>query len=174
MDTRRIPSNSTTRWRRRLRLLVWLYPCLLCGALALSIFAVPTGGNTFSKVSCDCNSLISLSDEISGAQSIFVGKVISAHPAAGSDEGTIRFQVISAWKGVTQSDYLMYWPGLWVACDPKPKVDEQWLVYAEPRQDGHPVMSPCGRTVLLSTEAAREDIVALGKAKWDNPTTTSP
>ncbi|WP_020617324.1 hypothetical protein [Paenibacillus daejeonensis] len=118
-------------------------------------------------LACSCVERLDPEAELARADAVFVGTIVKSKPQR-QQEGMTGpivnrqanlFEVQSSWKGVEQSQQIVYDTAYLSSCGMNLMEDATYLVYAL-EIDGELVTSFCSRTVGI--EQAEEDLAALG------------
>jgi hypothetical protein len=144
------------------------YALGLLSVVALIWFLVygPIGqtGVMFSRIVCCCASWTPAEEDFAKAEKVFVGKVVrEVPPTAGSRGKHLKFEVISAWKGVHQQRFTILDD---TGCPPNPAVGELWLIYGHQEGNGAVTMNICASGSSTLAYARPEDLDYLGDAEW--------
>jgi hypothetical protein len=108
--------------------------------------------------------MASVQEEVAAADAIFAGTVINTSVLlTNTEETAVTFQVVSAWKGVSEEHYTLF-TRTDSPCEHHPEVGESWLVFSYERDGYPPRMSYCGQCGLLAR--SEEEVDTLGPAKW--------
>lgn len=130
---------------------------------------------------CDCAISESPTEELERVSSVFSGKVIeiydknSSNPIQSTaDELVIKIEVDQIWKGLEQSEVLVYTERDSASCGYPFSGGKEYLVYAVEDQDGDMRVSLCSRTAelkdaTLDLEELGEGIVPTEEVKVDIP-----
>jgi hypothetical protein len=133
---------------------------LMCAPAALS-------GNSQSDVKCQTHGV---KEAIKGADTIFVGTVVSSHREIGPDgeEWRVRLKVEDYWKGEPDEDQIVYTRG---GCHVSFEAGKRYLVYAR-RQEGRGRLITDHEMKTGPADGAAEDLAKLGKPKLRRPRDT--
>ena len=118
-------------------------------------------------LACSCVERLDPEAEFARSDAVFVGTIVKSKPQREQEgmTGPIEyrqanlFEVQTSWKGVEQSQQIVYDNGYHTSCGMNFVEDLTYLVYAM-EIDGELVTSFCSRTVGI--EQAEEDLAALG------------
>ncbi|KOO52009.1 hypothetical protein [Viridibacillus arvi] len=118
---------------------------------------------------CSCSQPDPPKEALKGSSAVFSGKVIDTVDRnknnviqSSADPITILFDVDKSWKGVDQTQVIVYTERSSASCGYGFSLNEKYLVYAY-EENGELRVNACSRTAPLS--GAKEDIQALGKGQ---------
>ncbi|MGF9975374.1 hypothetical protein [Viridibacillus arvi] len=118
---------------------------------------------------CSCSQPDPPKEALKGSSAVFSGKVIDTvdrnknnEIQSSADPIAILFDVDKSWKGVDQTQAIIYTERSSASCGYGFSLNEKYLVYAY-EENGELRVNACSRTVPLS--GAKEDIQALGKGQ---------
>ncbi|OEH91119.1 hypothetical protein [Bacillus solimangrovi] len=119
-----------------------------------------------TSYACSCAEPGSVTEELERSSAVFSGKVIDImdknaySPLKSSDDPlAILFEVEESWKGINQTEVIVYTARSSSICGYDVELNNNYLVYAT-ETDRKLKLSFCSRTTLLSE--ANEDIKQLG------------
>nr|WP_236838635.1 hypothetical protein [Caldalkalibacillus salinus] len=125
-----------------------------------------------TSYACSCAEPLPVNEEMERSAAVFSGKTVdmfdkneNSSTLSSADPIAVKFEVEESWKGVNQSQVIVYTVRESASCGFEFELDQQYLVYAQER-DGELDVSLCSRTTHLSN--AQEDIDELGQG--DKPT----
>lgn len=124
-----------------------------------------------TSYACSCAAPESVQVELEKSSAVFSGKVLGIldkkkfnSTQSSGDELAVLFEVDEAWKGINQTQVIVYTSRDSASCGFE-FTSNEYLVYAN-KYDGELRVSLCSRTTLLSS--AQEDLNELGMG--DKPT----
>ena len=133
----------------------------------LSILFLSFSPNT--SYACDCSKPDNVTEEVDRHTAVFSGKVIEivdknagSQMQSSADPIAVLFEVEESWKGINQTQVIVYTERSSASCGYEFSLNNSYLVYAQDI-DGDLKVSNCSRTTLLSF--ADEDIAELGKGE---------
>ena len=94
------------------------------------------------------------------AEVVFTGKVVSVS----EDNGTAVLEVYSTWKGVSPWKNRIEIRMAFLTCLYELKLDQEYLLYADKREDQRLVTDMCYPNRLLAE--AEKDLRELGRPRW--------
>ncbi|WP_279587129.1 hypothetical protein [Paenisporosarcina antarctica] len=119
-----------------------------------------------TSYACSCVEANSVKDELDRSSAVFSGEVIeivdknkSASLQSSNDPISVLFDVDESWKGVNQTQIVVYTERSEASCGYEFSLNNEYLVYAQ-EIDGTIKASYCSKTSLLSL--AEEDLIELG------------
>ena len=119
-----------------------------------------------TSYACSCAQPGTVHESLEGSNAVFSGKVVEIvdknekkFNKSSADLLAVRFEVEETWKGVTQTQVIVYSARDSASCGFEFALNEEYLVYAK-ESNGQLGVSLCSRTNSL--EAANADIIELG------------
>lgn len=123
---------------------------------------------------CSCAEFDSVQEELERSSVVFSGKAVEAFDKnknnqvqSSADPIAVKFEVGTAWKGINETEVIVYTERDSASCGYEFSMDTEYLVYAG-KADGELRVSFCSRTAPLTS--AGEDLEELGKG--EQPTET--
>ena len=122
-----------------------------------------------TSYACDCSKPDNVTEEVDRHTAVFSGKVIEmvdknagSQMQSSADLIAVLFEVEESWKGINQTQVIVYTERSSASCGYEFSLENKYLVYAKDI-DGELKVSNCSRTTPLSF--ADEDIAELGKGE---------
>ncbi|MFB5284479.1 hypothetical protein [Peribacillus sp. Hz7] len=122
-----------------------------------------------NSYACSCVQPDSVKEELERNSAVFSGKVVeivdenkNKSMQSSADSIAILFEVEETWKGLDQTQVIVYTERSSASCGYEFTLHKEYLVYAH-EIDGALRVSLCSRTTSLST--AKKDLDELGKGK---------
>ncbi|HWL11691.1 MAG TPA: hypothetical protein VNQ57_01790 [Ureibacillus sp.] len=119
-----------------------------------------------SSYACSCVPLGVPEEELDKSNFVFSGKVIDIHDSnkdafeqSSADLLEVRFEVSNTWKGVTETQVIVYSERDSASCGFEFNLNDEYLVYGN-EHDGQIMVNLCSRTTLFAD--ASTDLAALG------------
>lgn len=119
-----------------------------------------------TSYACSCVEPNSVKDEVQRSSAVFSGEVIdivdknkSASLQSSDDPIAVLFEVDESWKGVNQTQVVVYTERSEASCGYEFSLNNEYLVYAQ-EIDGTIKASYCSKTSLLTL--ADQDLIELG------------
>lgn len=135
----------------------------------LLVFPFIVNFSTTSSYACSCIEPGTAVEELERSDFVFSGKVIEIRdPKADAAEKSsadlleLHFDVSHTWKGVDETEILIYTERDSASCGFNFTIDNEYLVYGN-ENDGKKSVSLCSKTTLLANAA--DDLTALGDGK---------
>ncbi|MCM3387171.1 hypothetical protein M3649_03375 [Ureibacillus chungkukjangi] len=134
----------------------------------LLMFPFVVNLSTTSSFACSCSQPGSAEEEMNRSDFVFSGKVLDIKDnnkslvlQSSADLLEIRFEVSNTWKGLSETEALIFTERESASCGFNFTIDEEYLVYGN-NEGGKKRASLCSKTTLLS-EAA--DLNSLGEGQ---------
>lgn len=138
----------------------------LCIIISLTLFTLPA-----ISYACSCEVPPSVEEEVQRKTAVFSGKVINITEQSKQSKGGIQstadpmavlFEVTSTWKGVNETQVLIYTATSSASCGFNFRLGGKYLIYAYGENEkGELITGICDRTALISE--ATEDLAVLGE-----------
>jgi hypothetical protein len=135
-----------------------LLPWMISFLVIMTVILMFLPKNSYA---CSCVQPGTPSEELNNSKAVFTGKVLEIKEDKKSYEKKVMFEVLSTFKGVSESPVTLYTGMDSAACGFNFIVGEEYLVYAS--GDGKLQTTLCSRTAELS--AANNDLKELGIGK---------
>lgn len=137
--------------------------------LFFALFIPVFNYSPITSYACSCAEPYPVKEELERSSAVFSGKVVgiidknkSKFIQSSADPIAVRFEVEESWKGLSQTQIIVYTERDSSSCGYEFDLGKEYLVYAR-EVDGELRVSFCSRTALLS--AAVKDIEELGKGE---------
>ncbi|MFC7685046.1 hypothetical protein [Ureibacillus sp. GCM10028918] len=135
----------------------------------LLMFPFLVNFSTTSSFACSCVVPGTTQEELDKSDFVYSGKVIEIYDLnaraivkSSIDLLEVKFEVLDTWKGVNESEVLVYTERDSASCGVNFTINEEYLVYGN-EHDGRKSVNLCSNTALL-TEAT-DDLEALGEGQ---------
>lgn len=118
---------------------------------------------------CDCARPDNVNEQLDRSTAVFSGEVIEIVDKnknnsiqSSADPIAVLFKVDESWKGIDQSQVIIYTARDGASCGYEFSLNNKYLVYAQ-ETDGDLIVNICSRTTLLSS--SDKDLEELGKGE---------